>query len=283
MTDRQPFSYVVLRYRHDALAGELINVGVLLYAPGVPFLRASVRTTYGRLSKLYPDFEGSALTGDLRRLETALKRIEDRELPGIFTSDHSAASIAKRIIDDPAGSYIWSTAKYGVTKSPQEELERLYERYIGRFEPTHVARRSDADVWRPARDKLAEKQLAAFFEPKTIRSPRDEVNFDHAWKNGIWHCIQPLSFDLADTDSIQNKAARWVGHMVGLSKSDEAFRPYFIVGTPTEPQLQGAFERAVAFLEEAPSQHPPTVIREHEIEGFVDTLEKQMQAHLNND
>lgn len=279
MTDRQPFSYVVLRYRHDALAGELVNVGVVLYAPDERFLQAAVRTTYGRLSKLYPDFEGGALTADLRRLETALKRLAGQEASSMFASGYTAASLAKRVIDDPAGSYLWSDVKYGVTKSPAEELRRLFERYIGRFDTAQVSRRSDADVWRPARDKLAEKALAEFFEPKTIQSSRDEVSFEHAWKNGVWHCIQPLSFDLADTDSIQNKAARWVGHMVGLSKSDEAFRPYFLVGRPSEAQLQHAFERAVFFLSEAPGTHPPRVIREEEIDQFVEELEKEMQTH----
>lgn len=279
MTDRQPFSYVVLRYRHDPLAGELINVGVVLYAAGANFLKAAVRTTYGRLTKLYPDLEGSALTGDLRRLETALKRFAESDASGMFASEHTAGSFAKRAIDDPAGSYVWSDTKYGVTGSPEDELQRLYERFIGRFDHVQTARRSDADVWRPARDKLLEKQLASFFEQKTIRSSRDEVSFDHAWKNGIWHCFQPLSFDLADTDSIQNKAARWVGHMVGLSNSEEAFRPYFIVGKPSEAKLSPAYERAIAFLSEAPSPNAPVVIREDEIESFVEELEQKMQHH----
>ena len=67
--------------------------------------------------------------------------------------------------------------------------------------------------------------------------------------------------------------------MVGLSKSDEAFRPYFLVGKPTEAKLEGAFERAVAFLGEAPGPHQPTVIREDEIERFVSDLEKEMIVH----
>lgn len=282
MTDRQPFSYVVLRYRHDALAGELVNVGVVLYAAGAQFLRAAVRTTYGRLSKLYPDFEGSALTADLRRLETALNRFVEGDVSGMFASDYTAGSFAKRVIDDPAGSYIWSDVQYGITKSPSDELQRLYERFVGRFEHTQIAGRSDADIWRPARDKLMEKQLSAFLEQKTIRSNRDEVSFDHAWKNGVWHCFQPLSFDLKDADSIKNKAAKWVGHMVGLSTSEEEFRPYFIVGKPSESKLSSAFERAVAFLAEAPSPNAPTVIREDEIEAFVEGLEQQMQIHVDH-
>lgn len=279
MTDRQPYTYTVLRYRHDPLAGEMINVGVVLHAPRSAFLGTAVRSTYGRLSKLYPDLEGGALTRILKRIQTNIKRFSESEIGGIFSSSATAHTFAKRVIDDPAGSYVWSDLKSGITKSPEQELARLYHRYIGRFEATTVSRRSDADVWRPARDKLVEREIANLFEKKTIRSNRDEVEFDNAWKNGIWHCLQPLSFDLADVESIQNKAARWVGHIVGLSTSEETFRPYFIVGKPSDIRLQSAFERAVAFLAEAPSENMPRIVREEEIETFVQELETQVHSH----
>jgi hypothetical protein len=279
MTDRQPYTYTVLRYRHDPLAGEMINVGVVLHAPKSAFLGTSVRSTYGRLSKLYPDLEGAALTRILKKVQTGLKRISESEKGGIFASSESAQTFAKRIIDDPAGSYVWSDVRSGITKSPELELNRLFQRYIGKFETTTTSRRSDADVWRPARDKLVEREIANLFEKKTIRSNRDEVEFDNAWKNGIWHCLQPLSFDLADVESIQNKAARWVGHIVGLSTSEEDFRPYFIVGKPSDDRLHPAFERAVAFLSEAPSENSPRVVREEEIETFVKELETQIHSH----
>lgn len=283
MTDRQPYTYTVLRYRHDPLAGEVVNVGIVLHAPQSGFLQCAMRTTYGRLSKLYPDFEGSALTADLRRIQTALKRLADAEMSDLFSSVDDAAKFARRVVDDPAGSYFWSEVKSGITKSPEDDLKRIFQRYIGRFEAVSKTRKSDADVWRPARDKLIERHLAEFFESKTIRSKRDEVEFDHAWKNGIWHCFQPLSFDLADVDSIQNKAARWVGHMVGLSTADDQFRPYFIVGQPSEPRLANAYERAIAFLGEAPTAHAPRVIREEEIDAFVDTLAAQMKSAAYHD
>ena len=33
MTAKQPFTYVVLRYVHDVLTGEFVNVGVALVLP----------------------------------------------------------------------------------------------------------------------------------------------------------------------------------------------------------------------------------------------------------
>jgi hypothetical protein len=55
MSERQPYTYVVLRYRHDPLAGEFANVGVVLHAPRGRFLGAKLRTTPGgRLTRMFP-------------------------------------------------------------------------------------------------------------------------------------------------------------------------------------------------------------------------------------
>jgi hypothetical protein len=80
----------------------------------------------------------------------------------------------------------------------------------------------------PVRDRLAELKLADRLQPKTIASPFDRVEFDHAWKNGKWHCFQPLSFDLANEETIREKARRWAGQMLALKEATEPFKLYFL-------------------------------------------------------
>jgi hypothetical protein len=280
VTERQPYTYLVLRYRHDALAGELLNVGVLIHAPASRFLKCAMRPTYGRLSGLYPDFDGAALTADLKRAETELNRLAASDARDLFSGDKTAIGFARAVIDDPAGSYVWSEAGSGLTRDPEAELRSLYQRFIGRFDEETAARRSDADVWRPARDRLLERRMEGLFEPKVIRAKHDEVEFQHAWKNGVWHCLQPLSFDLSDATGIKDKAARWVGHLVGLDAADDPFRPYFIVGAPGQAELLPAFERAVAFLADAPGSHAPEVIREEDVDAFVDDFARKAADHI---
>ena len=40
MTKKQAYSYTVLRYVHDVVSGESLNVGVVMHAPGAGFLKA---------------------------------------------------------------------------------------------------------------------------------------------------------------------------------------------------------------------------------------------------
>jgi hypothetical protein len=209
-----------------------------------------------------------------------LNRLATSEAAGVFARDMNAGGFAKRVLDDPAGAYVWSEVGSRLTKDPERELAHLYERFIGGFEESHSVRRSDADIWRPARDRLIERLIEMLFKPKTIRTEHDEAEFPHAWKNGVWHCIQPLSFDLADAGGIKEKAARWVGHRVGLAQASDAFHPYFLFGRPSQAHLLPDFERAVAFLSDAPGHAPARVVREEDVNGLVDEFAEAVREHV---
>ena len=265
---REPYTYAILRYRHDPIAGEQINVGVVLYAARSQFLRAHFRKAYGRIAKVFPDVNGRELRKALSRIERAFE-VELKSEPVLFSGSLNVLNFAHRVVGVDDSSLVWSEMGSGVTSDPLKTLESLHRRFIGQYDRTDDHRRQDADVWKPFRERLLERKISDIFERKVIHSPRNDVEFDHAWKNGIWHCIQPLSFDLSTPDGIQEKAARWVGQMVGLSKAEERFKSYFLVGAPSDVRMQNAYVRAIEFLREAPEAE---VILEDEMEQFADTI-----------
>lgn len=274
---RHPYTYIILRYRHDPLAGEQLNVGVVLHCAQSAFLGARFRKAYGRVSKAFPDIDGSSLRHDLTRIERAFEKLGKPKLKDLFFDSCDAGTLASRIVGKDDGSLIWSEVGSGTTDDPEAALDKLFFRFVTQYEDAASPRRTDADIWRPVRDRLLELKIASIFEKKRITSLKDEVEFEHAWKNGKWHCIQPLSFDLASTESIQEKAARWVGHMVGLSPVSDQFQPYFIVGKPSDPSLAAAYKRAVAFIGDAPLR--PTIVAEDDVETFVSDLADKVRAH----
>jgi len=76
-----------------------------------------------------------------------------------------------------------------------------------------------------------ELKVASILEKKTIATSKDEVEFEHAWKNGNWHCYQPLSFDLATVDSIQEKAAPHGWPLICFRKLSSLFHRWEAFGT----------------------------------------------------
>jgi Protein of unknown function (DUF3037) len=212
---KTPYTYVVLRYRHDSLSGEFANVGVVFHAPALGFLRAKMRHTLGRLSKMFPDLNGDAFKGSVKSIERAIARLAAPEASDLFARLKDAGAFAKAVLPDDDSSYIWGPVGSGLTADPAETLEMLYNRFVARYDEHHRQHRDDAAIWKPVRDRLAERKLADRLQAKTISSSLDCVEFEHAWKNGAWHCYQPLSFDLANEENIRDKAL--VGQGIRLS------------------------------------------------------------------
>ena len=49
MNEENAYSYTILRYVHDVVAGEFLNVGVVMHAPAGGALLVRTQTAIGRL------------------------------------------------------------------------------------------------------------------------------------------------------------------------------------------------------------------------------------------
>jgi hypothetical protein len=61
MKDKQRYGFVILRYVHDVLTSEFVNVGVVMYLPSQGRVIAKTRNTMGRLRGVFPDLDRVAL------------------------------------------------------------------------------------------------------------------------------------------------------------------------------------------------------------------------------
>lgn len=274
---REPYTYMVLRYRHDPVAGEQVNVGVVLHTATSGFLGAAIRKAYGRVSRLFPSVDGTTLRHDLAGIERTFQKLARTNVRDDLISQRNVASYALQVVGRDDSALVWSDVGSGITTDPAKTLEDLHVRFVTQYDEPSLDRRSDSDVWKPFRDLLIERQIADILQQKTITADHDQVEFDHAWKNGKWHVLQPLSFDLLTADGIQEKAARWVGHMVGLASAHEEFQPYFIVGQPTDARLRSAYHRAIEFIGSAPLK--PKVVTEDALGAFADEVAADILAH----
>jgi hypothetical protein len=114
-------------------------------------------------------------------------------------------------------------------------------------------------------------------QEKTIVGNVDQISFKHAWKNGQWHIVEPISLDLSDAEGIKQKARRWLGHLAAVAEGSEPFKPMFVVGAPSEIELRPAFDTAIAILRRAPFE--PEVFEENQVEDLVDKIEEEVREH----
>lgn len=274
------YTYTVLRYVHDTSTGEFVNVGVALLAHEARYASALCRTTYGRLSKTFPGMDGEAFKSLMRHVQSRIEELGDRfrnELP-LEGFPASVLDLAHAVLPADDSSLQWSPAGSGLSENPSQTLETLFDRLVGRYdERPPQERRSDEEVWRKYRRSMESLHVLSHLQPKTIAVQDDEVEFRYAWRNGVWHCLEPVSLDLSSADSIREKAHRWLGQITSVKESREPFKVYLLLGEPQNEALRPAFERAVSILHKLPVENE--VVREDHAAEFSERFAREIEAH----
>lgn len=274
------YSFVVLRYVHDIMSGEFINVGVALYAPGVKYIGAQCNTRYGRLNKMFLSVDGDYFRGLMRHIETRFEEMGDKlreELP-FNGAPANIVEIARKVLPPDDSALQWSEAGGGQSEDPAKTLEELFVRLVERYEERQEGpKRGDDDVWKVFKKELEVRHVLSHLHPKRIIARDYDYEFEHSWKNQNWHVYEPVSFDLLEADSILDKANRWLGRIYTLQDSPDKFKLHLLLGEPSIEKLRPAFIKAENILNKMPGDKE--FVREHEAEKFSATLAKEISAH----
>ncbi len=282
MSQMTTYTYTVLRYVHDTTTGEFVNVGVALYAPQMRYASALCRSTYGRLSKVFPGINAEHFKNLMRHIQARFEEFGEQlssQLP--LEPVNTVEEFARRILPADDSALQWAPMGSGRCADPAETLERLFNRMVMRYEDKATReRRTEDDVWRHFKRSLEARQLLQYFEPKSIAVRDDEIEFQHTWKNGVLHCLEPVSFDLSSPDSIKDKAHRWLGRITSIANASEKFRLYFLVGQPQDEELAGAFDSALSILRKIPVE--TTIFREQQVEEMSELLAREVETHFSS-
>jgi Protein of unknown function (DUF3037) len=162
MSKKFPYTYTILRYVHDVMTGEFINVGVVMHVPSQRQLLARTRTTIGRIRGVFPDLDRNAFSVAMHAVQRAFRKIakENAEV-SLFDSEGDASEFARKAVPADDSSLQWSAVGSGLTSDAKQTFERLYERFVARYDTHSRHRRTDDDVWRPVLQKLEERNLAS--------------------------------------------------------------------------------------------------------------------------
>ncbi|MCJ2107007.1 DUF3037 domain-containing protein [Methylobacterium sp. E-041] len=279
MTERTPYSYTVLRYIHDVMTGEFINVGVVLYVPAQQRLLHKIRATLGRTKNVFPDLDAHAFKAVMASAHRCVARVtSDFQRGDLFEGERTALSLAYKAVPLDNSSLQWSPLCVGTTDDPAKALDRIYTRQVARYDGRPHPRRTDEEVWRPVRDLIAERKIPVTLEEKVVSGATDTIKFQHAWKNGSWHAYTPLSLDLADAEGIKDKARKWRGHLSAVADGATVdIKLHFVVGAPQNDELKPAYRAAVDILRKAPFS--PQIFEDGQIDQLVSQIEDEVRSH----
>jgi hypothetical protein len=280
MKTRHSYSYSILRYVHDVATSEFVNIGVVVHSREEAFFEVRCRPTYGRISAFFPDLNTKAFRALVKTVSARFNELSDAyagsldmepariDLDGLLTS----------VLPKDDSALAWSSIATGLSSDLKLTVAQLFTRYVTRYDhPTTTTKRTDDDVWRNFSRSLESRHIANYFTEKTIVGDADSVKFKSAWKNGVWHCIEPISFDLAASETIKEKARLFLGQMTSVEDVKEEFKLYIVLGAPSEPSLQSAYEKAVQIIKRA--HVDKEIYSEAESERLAAKLQLQINQH----
>jgi hypothetical protein len=273
------YSFSVLRYVHDPVSMEFINIGVAVFSPEERYLRAICTTNYGRITHMFSKIDGQRFRQLSRAVQDRILVVgQDYESGLPFEAAPNIDYLLTKVLPPDDSAIQFSNAGVGVSADLDRTLNELYQRHVEYYATLgESSRRTDEDVWRVFREPLDRVHVTPRLRPKQIVASSYEYEFERSWKNEIWHVCEPVSFDMVEAASMLEKANRWVGRATSLMDSSEPFLIYMLLGEPTDDRLGPAFVKAQNILNKMPGRKE--FIRESEAEDFAEELAREVTKH----
>lgn len=271
------YTYCIVRYVHDTAADEVMNVGVLVYAPSVKYFGLRLEQRYARLSEAFSGFDGVLYRRALDQLDNSLSKIW-RDLStdslGLFELPKDVYGLASKVWQDSELCLRLGPTLAGVTNNLEDTLEDIFYRMVtSQYKRPQHEHRSDEDIWAKFSSSMS-RDVKQILQEKVLHTEDFELKFDHAFMNGRWHFLQPVTFDYSRTESIQEKAARWLGRGTLLRDSPEVAKIYLLLGSPSSVENGSVYNKAKNILHRLPVNK--ILVEEHEAEDFARSLRDDM-------
>ena len=279
MSKSHHYTYAILRYRHNAMIGESLNVGVALFSEKNGRFECRFNHKYSRLKQAFPTLDGDAYRLTIIAIEKGLRQFDGFAPTMVSPASRGVREIVEQVLRQDDSSFHWSEVGEGVSLDIETEIDFLFQKFVTWHEEINVSRKKDSDVWRPVRDALKKRKIHGHIEETKIESDLTEVKFENAWKNGRWHVFQPISLDLKTEGRIHEKVERWSGRLSHLKSACDEFKPYFLLGKPSDPSLADTYNDMIKALRASPCD--PIVYPEEETAEFIDYIEDQIRTHIN--
>ena len=132
---KQPYTYTILRYVHDTSTGEFANVGVVLLSPEAHYANAILCPTYGRISKMFPGFDGEHFSTVVRHLQSRFDEIAKcgKQKMDLNQKPVNAQELAYTVIAADDSSFQWSPMGSGLAADLSATAKSIYERMVERY------------------------------------------------------------------------------------------------------------------------------------------------------
>lgn len=269
------FTYSVLQYKHSLALGEILNVGILFYFPDENKLEF-VEGGSHRVKAIYPDFDNSLFNSYQKSILSNIKKRVD-----LFSESpqHAAFSsyIHKFILAQDAAGLIFRepVTVRNVFRSKEkaiEEYSKLLLPGLNVEKPT-IFRHNEQFIIKQFNGYVLGKDSninEKIKKNEIVKLKSSTVKFEYVLNNKY---IKPLSFDLTDVNSIQNKSAVIHSQLIQLKDYEKVNKVRFdlLIAKPQELNLENEYNNALDLIDSVSTKHK-LITQENWLDYFKNTL-----------
>lgn len=275
--------YQILRYTPDRVAGEFVNLGIIAFDPVSKALRGRFITRIGKISAFFPQINSRYLIKSIGLIQEYLDKVSEQLKSELsFDSKSNLTEITQSILPNDDTSLTFTEVKHTLDINVQATVTDFFSRFvkIHDIEEDDEVRR-DTEVWNKIYKKhFDECGISQHFQTHKVKTKDDILEFNRAWKNGVWNCFEPVSFNLNRSDAIKNKVYKWMGKLDELYSAKEPIYIYLLSVFPHEhPELTSFINKK--FKSKSTKNTRIELVNENNIEKVAKKIKKQILEHDN--
>ncbi len=275
--------FVVIRYIPSILKGEFVNVGVILVCPEVAYqgIRALSSFGEGSKAKLFEGSDGLFVRHAVSKLRELLELNRAADMVGEEGVTAKRLNFAGlEILHKMYNNNIQLSTPYSAaTDNPEALLEKLYQDFVGTVatasQPKTVTR---TIIRRQIRQTFAEFGLFEKGVKQDWEIPSKSTHIvDIAYKNGVWHCYQAISFVGHERDVIAyTNSYRQAAYDARHSDDRDVQKAQFTVLS----YLPGQHSARIDELLSALKDDAISIVNYEEAPELAKDIARDLQAHL---
>lgn len=275
------FQYQVVRYRHDRVTGEFVNVGIIVYEPASGFVDSQFISKYSRITQFFENVDGNYLIKILKQFKKEFE-YHSVSYKGLFSNTYKSINdISGMILPKDDFSLFCSEVFTAIDLDLKIAMSDLFERIVDRYiNETDKMVKDDKYVWKNIYKKYFDAySITDKLTSHIVKTANDRIEFDKTWKNGVWNCFETVSFDLKKDEAIKNKIYRWSGVLNELENANEELHLYFLTALPSNKDTQLTKFIKETFNDEKYKSIKVELITEKDAEKLTKKFKEKIENH----
>lgn len=131
---KSPYSYVVLRYFHDMVTGEFVNVGLVALDQRTQQLEFRIKQSASRVKGFFPSLDEDFFVRYLEMIEGGLS-VVNKSISGPNGSGiKDARQVALGVLVEDDSAFQWSPLFTGISADFSKTVDALYESLVAQYD-----------------------------------------------------------------------------------------------------------------------------------------------------